>query len=274
MRDYKFKTYDDCFSLNSLGSGSPLVFSNVEEAKNFFEYGRYLFTSGHQSPTQLSCDAEASTDAVQDHRSRYKVLMSNFLSALNAFADARGPLLTIPEDVAMTALRLHVLNTYVVICAGYRPLTSQAQQNDLAPMMEEMMLLSAKLVSSLSSGSDTEHRTASFCLDLGFIIPLFTVASQCTDKTLRRAAIALLRSTSRQEGLWNSLSIAKAAERIMEIEESEGMQLRACIDDTVGSTSSNVPTVLQLDGAGVRLQYVKGYGTDAYCSVVEEICIW
>lgn len=66
------------------------------------------------------------------------------------------------------------------------------------------------------------HIKASFALDLGIVPPLFVVATKCRDRTLRREAIALLMSSPRREGMWDSFLCGKVAEWIMEVEE-EGM---------------------------------------------------
>jgi hypothetical protein len=66
------------------------------------------------------------------------------------------------------------------------------------------------------------HLKASFALDLGVVPPLFVVATKCRDRKLRREAIALLMSSPRREGMWDSLLCGKVGEWIMEVEE-EGM---------------------------------------------------
>ncbi|KIN05124.1 hypothetical protein OIDMADRAFT_39518 [Oidiodendron maius Zn] len=67
------------------------------------------------------------------------------------------------------------------------------------------------------------HIKASFALDLGIVPPLFVVATKCRDRTLRREAIALLMSSPRREGMWDSILCGKVGEWIMEVEE-EGMR--------------------------------------------------
>ena len=67
------------------------------------------------------------------------------------------------------------------------------------------------------------HIRASFALDLGIVPPLFVVATKCRDRKLRREAIALLMSSPRREGMWDSLLCGKVGEWIMEVEE-EGMR--------------------------------------------------
>lgn len=272
MRDYKFKAYEHHFS-RSMGSDAPFLFSDIEEAKNVFEYGRYSFIGSHRA--HFLHDAVDSSETMHDHIAYYTTLLSKFSHALHVFTDTKGSSITPKEEIAVAALQLHVLNTYVSLYVEHLPPAYRPHKNDLVPQMTEMVLLGEKIISSISNNNNFEDQTTSFCLEMGWVIPLYTVASQSQDTTIRRRAIDLLRSTSRQEGLWNSLVIAKAAERIMEIEESEGQQLTACTDDALLSTSSNSPTILQLDGRGVRLQYVRpGQDRGTYISVVEEVLSW
>jgi len=50
-------------------------------------------------------------------------------------------------------------------------------------------------------------------------MPLVSMAFKDHKGQVRRKVIALMRSTHRQEGIWNSLLTAKVAERVMEIED-------------------------------------------------------
>ncbi|KAK3944425.1 putative transcriptional regulatory protein [Diplogelasinospora grovesii] len=274
MRDYKYKTYENYFS-GVMESDTIFSFSSIREAKSVFEHGRYLpvFTSSH--PTELSCNAVAASDTIQGHIAYCTTLMSKFSHALQAFVKTRGSSLTPKEDIAVAVLQLHVLDTQVSFHLEHLPLAYQPHSSQLLPQMKEIVTLGEKIISFISPHDDSRCQAISFCLDMGFIIPLYTVASQCQEPSTRRRAIALLRSTSRQEGLWNSLLIAQAAERIMEIEEIEGMQLRPSGDAASSSTSPGVSTVLQLDSRGGRLQYVRQcQEVDTYISVTEEVFNW
>jgi hypothetical protein len=79
----------------------------------------------------------------------------------------------------------------------------------------ETIVAQAEIVLQLSPAS----KRPSFTLDTEIIMPLSTVVLKCRDSQVRRKAIALLRSTHKQEGIWNSLLTARVIERVMEIEE-------------------------------------------------------
>jgi hypothetical protein len=272
LRDYKSSTYDSYFTA-IVNSDAHFEFSSIEEARNIFEYCLYTFTSSGQP--RPSCDAQPSTGLPQGQVDYFTTLMTKFLTAMRILMNMKEPFLTSRDKVSAAALQLHVLNSYVSFCIEYLPPACQPHDNALLPQMREMVSLCEKIIPFASGGTESAEQRTSFCLDIGYVIPLYTVASQCQDIALRRKAIDLLRSTPRQEGLWNSLVVAKAAERILEIEESVGGQLTPCAPVAALSTSPRSRTVLQLDGTGVRLQYVKpGQDTAVPVSVVEEVVTW
>jgi hypothetical protein len=254
----KFKVYE--MSLSEItANDNPLSFSSIEEAKNAYEYGICLYTRSR--PAQLSCDQERYHATIEAHISLCAAVLSNFYLALQKLTESRGASVTATESIAISVLQLHLLNSYVQFHAEFLPPTHQLPWDQFMPQMKEMVALGEKIISfTLANGG----QTTVFCLDMGIIIPLYTVASKCRDSTIRRKAIALLRSTSRQEGLWNSWLVARAAERIVEIEESilEGT------DD--GLNPASVRPILHLDERGCRLQYGgKGDG-----SITEEVFGW
>jgi hypothetical protein len=270
--DYKFKIYKSYFSGTTLDD-IPFSFSSIEEAKNIFEYGRYIFTSSPAA--ESSCDPVHAAAAVEAQMGYFTTLLSKFSRALQAFIDSKSPSFTPKEDIAISVLQLHVLSTYVSFNVERLPPNNRSRWDEFMPQIKEMVALGEKIVSYTSPDDVHGGQATSFCLDMGFIIPLYNVASQCRDPIIRRKIIALLRSTSRQEGLWNSFLIAKAAERIMEIEESELGDMQACIDGPDQVRSLSIRPILELDEKGGRLQYIRqGGGDNARVKVVEEVFSW
>jgi len=248
-------------------------FSSIEEAKNIFQYGYCLFISSQVK--QQSVDQMPSVAATEARIAHFARLASNFSTALREFRDSKGPLITPKEDIAIAVLQLHTLNNYVSLHAELLPPNERLQWTRDAPEFKELVALGEKIISSTLPGSGLPGQSTSFCLDTGIIPPLYHVASHCQDPVVRRKAVALLRSTSRQEGLWNSLLIANVAERIIEIQESmPGGEEASTISPTQLMLLSVQPT-LELDGRGGRLQYTRqGQGDNAQVHVTEEIFSW
>jgi hypothetical protein len=224
----------------------PLSFSSIKEAKNLFEYGCHLFTSSHAA--QLSCDPAQSPSVVQAQKHHVVNLHSKFSLALQAFVELKGASFSPKENIAIAVLQLHVLNAIVSFDLVLLPPSNRSPWTDFLPQMKEIIALGEKIISSTSSANDSAGQNTSFCLDMGVIIPLSTVINHCRDAVIRRKAITLLRSISRQEGIWNSLLIAKSAERIIEIEESELWHKYAPTDGRNWKEPLLVQPFLELDG--------------------------
>ncbi|KAI0416123.1 hypothetical protein F5X98DRAFT_201127 [Xylaria grammica] len=253
---------------------SPISFSSIEDAKRTFEYGACLFSG--------SLDAKISDDSVQfphkpmeDQRSHLSKLMSKFWLAVQDLVRSKESNFTPSEEVAAAVLQLNVLVTWISFEIDHRYPGSGATWDEFMPQLEEMVLLGEKIVSSLSLRGDNGEETISFCLESGYIIPMYAVASNCRDLTIRRRAIAVLRSVHRQEGLWNSLLAAKAAERIIEIEERESRDVDACADSLGALDLSRTRPLLKIDATGGRLHYTPhSKGEDTSDEVVEEVFSW
>ncbi|KAK9781214.1 putative transcriptional regulatory protein [Seiridium cardinale] len=271
IQDYRSDDYSSLFS-RAVPDGDHLSFSSIEEAKSVYEYGYCMFINNHVS--QRECDPAQAPIDIKSQMGYYSALLLRFLQAIQELVESQRGFLTPKADIAAAVLQLHVLNTYVSLYVEYSPPEDRPSWDTFMPQFIEMVSLGEKIVSFASAGCETGRQPPSFCLDMGYVIPLFTVASQCHEPALRRRAIVLLRSTWRQEGLWNSLVIAQAAERIMEIQETELMATSS--NDSPGLwMSPAVRPILQLDGRGVRLQYMRqGQGEGTEVKVVEQVVNW
>ncbi|KAK9426678.1 hypothetical protein SUNI508_00205 [Seiridium unicorne] len=271
IQDYRSDDYSSLFS-RAIPDGDHLSFSSIEEAKSVYEYGYCMFINNHVS--QRECDPAQAPIDIESQMGYYSALLLRFLQAIQELVESQRGSLTPKADIAAAVLQLHVLNTYVSLYVEYSPPGYRPSWDTFMPQFIEMVSLGEKIVSFASAGCEPGRQPTSFCLDMGYVIPLFTVASQCHEPALRRRAIALLRSTWRQEGLWNSLVIAQAAERIMEIQETELMATSS--NDRLGLwMSPAVRPILQLDGRGVRLQYMRqGQREGTEIKVVENVVNW
>lgn len=78
----------------------------------------------------------------------------------------------------------------------------------------------AEELSAIASSRDQRARYLNtFLLDIEIVGSLHWVAIKCRDPSVRRRAIAVLRSTYRREGLWDSKIATAVAERTIAIEE-------------------------------------------------------
>ena len=249
IESQKFKRYGQLFS-DEMSDDVPLTLNSIEDAKNIFEYGRGLFMSSKAAQSSSEQVPLASLDT-----SLFAKLMLKYSLALQAFIKSKGPHFTPKEEIAIAVLQLHVLASYLWIHIEQGPTDKKAGWGHLKPQMLEMVELAEKVLSSTSP--DNNGSTTLFCLDMGVVIPLYVLATQCGDSMIRRKAITLLRSTSRQEGPWNSLLVAEAAERMMEMEGSVTGGTNACTEGSLERVG--IGPYLGLDGNGDRLEQTR-YG--------------
>ncbi|TAQ87008.1 hypothetical protein B7494_g4666 [Chlorociboria aeruginascens] len=249
---------------------TPSTFSSIEEAKIIYEYGCQSF-SNRRHVSQQAVSYEGVSGVLNANLGPCEDLFGSFSLGLQAFVESKDSSLTRKEEIALAVLQLHLLNSYVSVHTEYQPPGNRSRWDTFMPQFKEMISLGEKIISS----TFLEGHTTSFCLDMGIVIPLYGITTKCRDPIIRRKAIALLRSTSRQEGLWNSLLAARVAERIMELEESELREPNVCTDFSDWSNLPSIEPFLEIDLNGARLRYIRqGEGHNPPTNVVEEMAIW
>ncbi|KAI0874869.1 hypothetical protein GGS24DRAFT_322960 [Hypoxylon argillaceum] len=255
---------------NQIYGDAPIEFSSIDEAKSTFENGACLFSG--------SLDAKLSDDSVQlpnslmkDPRSHLANLTLKFWHAVQELVRSKGESFTLKEELAAVVLQLNVLVTWI----SFEVEVGSPTWDDFTPQLEEALLLGERVIFFILSENNLEGNITSFSLESGYIIPMYAVASSCRDLTIRRRAIAILRSVSRQEGLWNSLLAAHAAERIIEIEERELRAAGLCEDDIAALELFSSRPLLKIDAKGGRLHYTRNARGDQTAEeVVEEVFSW
>jgi hypothetical protein len=103
---------------------------------------------------------------------------------------------------------------YILISTSLE--ASETAFDSYFPHFQEIVTLSRYLLQT--KRSSLFHRKT-FMLDSVICVPLFIVAMKCRDSSLRREANALLESSSRRGGFWDSAFGVKVAEWIISIEE-------------------------------------------------------
>ncbi|KAK8136469.1 hypothetical protein PG984_004409 [Apiospora sp. TS-2023a] len=250
----------------------PTTFSNTEEAKAVFESGCWLLSHG-------DVGVLSDNDGDSTERSSYITLcntrMAEFSNALSNYTSLNSAHLTPKQDISLTLLRLQTLNTKIMFHLEVLPPPYQSRWETFMREMEEIVVLGEKVITYLlDSGCSSNRQATTFCSGMGYVIPLWTVASHSRDPLICQKAIMLLRANSRQEGMWNSFQIADAAKRALEIVGGgvwDG-QAGSITDDKVNSYNLVSSPYLELDEKGGRLHYTRlGGGLGRYDHVVEEI---
>ncbi|KAM3086214.1 hypothetical protein ACMFMG_000351 [Clarireedia jacksonii] len=240
----------------------PLSFSSIQEAKDIFEYGCRLYTTSSifypsNAPSVLLSPSAGARD--------FEYLILKYMQAMNTFISTHGPFFTPQQHIAFSVLRMHILTVNISFYSEFLHPIIRSTYDKFTPQMEEILVLAEKVVVSdlsynLNPSNQDGRETTSFCLDMGIIIPVFFVASNCQESSVRKKAIELLKVMRRQEGLWNSGLVAAAAERMEEI----GKSGKVDVDENEDGRPS-----LELDAKGGRLRYRR-----AGESVAEEMWSW
>ncbi|EAU38102.1 predicted protein [Aspergillus terreus NIH2624] len=212
----------------------PEVFRSIGEARDIFEY--YRSKAGRQFRALDGADPDKFMDLIH----HYSPLLEKLTVALNNFEHTRGPLLTARDKTGLNIIRIYQKMQYIILEYGKLGISDQRSWDNYNFIFEEIVTLAASVVDSaqgieclslspsqLAELSRNGRLKPSFSLDMGIISPVYNVATLCRDPVIRRKALAVLRSMSRQEGVFNSHACALVAEQAIAIEErmAAGMAL-------------------------------------------------
>ncbi|OGM50800.1 hypothetical protein ABOM_000670, partial [Aspergillus bombycis] len=231
---------DDSQVVGSRYAEVPECFLSISDAHECFEYhvGRIYREYSVIEHSKADTGLEQYTNLMQ----QAEVLISKWSTALHRFEESRGSLLTYKDSIGLKILRIYQCWRLVILDGGKSVVTDLQSWDRYNSTFQLIVSLAAAVInmtdadtpisSTSSAPSDTfneGHKRPSFSLDMGIICPLYDVATLCRDPSIRRQAVEVLRSASRQEGLLNSHLCAIVAERVIELEEAAA--LRGGIDD-------------------------------------------
>ncbi|PWY88570.1 hypothetical protein BO94DRAFT_556022 [Aspergillus sclerotioniger CBS 115572] len=223
----------------------PECFSSLAEARDLFEYYSYVFRHEYGKMGGMEATSpELGAAFIQTCIS----LFQKWSGALDQFEKIRGPSLTTKEHIGLKILQMHRCRQAVAFQYHMSGTTDLSGWDMYNPMFQEIVSLAASVVEL--SGEDGPPSTPqpnpssqgrykpSFTLDMGIIDPLYDVATLCRDPLIRRKAVDVLRSATRQEGIFNSYVCAVAAERVISLEE--GVALDTSMESHGGFSASPI----------------------------------
>jgi hypothetical protein len=129
------------------------------------------------------------------------------------------------------------------------------QLDEYTPQFTRVVQLAKMLVQPHTDTQDTPR----FRVDMETVPMLYHVASKCRHPSLRREAIALLRSSANREGLWDGWAVARLAEEIMEMEE-EGLgrvEMREAEDVPAQQRVCKLEEVTDLQSRTMRVRFMR-----------------
>ncbi|OBT57596.1 hypothetical protein VE04_01457 [Pseudogymnoascus sp. 24MN13] len=164
-------------------------------------------------------------------------ILARWSSAYDAYLNIQGKNLTGRKRKGTAVLRIlkELGSTAVVLTKT--TVDDQMEWDVFCSMFDKIVSLAEDIVEI--DQKSTEGRPT-FCIDMALIGPLFAVSCRCRDPIIRRRAISVLQNYNRTEGVWNSFATYKAAQRVLDIEETGLQNSTSCEDVPNWTRISNV----------------------------------
>ena len=229
----------------------PPAFQSIEEASHSLEYHVTHCGQG-LVPAALSPTAEQL--AAQQI---YIGIFDAWQEALQAFLNSVGDSLSITGKLSARVLLLN--KSFLVV--SLKVFISDSPMDDMRwddhlETFKQMTNLAREIVEQSDARVRKEPRSRhKFSIGLNCIAPLYGIASYCRDPVIRREAVALLRRSHNQQGLWNAVITSKVCGKLIEIEEQGLGEVKRCAD---------VPRWARVSGFKVKFDAEGRVGTIAY----------
>jgi hypothetical protein len=145
--------------------------------------------------------------------------------AFESFIASKGKIITNREVRGAALLKIHY--TTAKIMAGVPPSMSDEALSEPANTEEfiepvngfqTIVNLSRSLIAAAVQDAKNGKPPLTFSSDLGVIGPLYYVCINCPSVSIRTAAMELLLSCPRREGMWNSVLIAQMIQQYWALE--------------------------------------------------------
>lgn len=234
-----------------LGSYQPTIpekFASVNEARDYLASSRLTFFL-----YALGANSENTPNKYSDTLRRWSTAFDRFLTGKENNLTAR-------EKSAVHVLKIQRLILRGFVSTGCNREDVQPGNQTLwdknDPIFEEIVSLADDVL--LDAPDTASSSISSFTLDIGLVGSLYDVARRCRDPNIRRRAIHLLHSFSRQEGLWDGRLAARVAKRVVDIEESGLGTVVSCNDIPNSARVAAVLPVFEPEKRSVTSRFIKG----------------
>ncbi|KAI9734079.1 MAG: hypothetical protein M1818_007017 [Claussenomyces sp. TS43310] len=252
----------------------PNCFTSLEQASNAANFLYNAYTRLMQLESGVSEVAPRHERLLVTGRLSLSRLVENWKTALDSFMRHSSPEVIRNEMAAINTLKVQMMGVSVLIQAHNQP--DQTLWDRLTPQFQEIVSLASTVISASAPALPGRRPTPTFSFDTGIVAPLFLVGFKCYNRRIRRQAIALLFAASRQEGIWNSLIVARVVQRVLEIEEEGCDYLGEYEVLPTWARLTTLGTQMDRGGRGYFLQYRRTNGSplDPLNKIVEECMEW
>lgn len=196
----------------------PYRFNTITQARSYLEYIQFraLPSLAHEFGVQISDNPDTISQYAKDlcmsHSEQFNQWRSAF-APLYAEACKSG---SGKDFVAAATLRVSGLSTEIT--AQRMAVRGKAAKNLYEYESREIINLSRLVI------ADPSFRK-SFVFDCGIVPGLFIVTVICGNLGLRKEALQVLKTTvPRREGVWDSTTLLKVAEQVLQMAEAGGLE--------------------------------------------------
>ena len=228
-----------CPELQGSNPEIPATFTSLEEAYDFYQYytnqSLHLWYDIKQRPAP---ERVTEPRIFLDIFRKWQISMQSFLQRNNGTLDPSAQQAARILQLNLQMLELSIDN-FTQEHGPRLPVWDQGafQYQMTGPLAWDRstaelkhILILARDVVEYSLKIETSQRFRSFALDTNIVETLFAIAHLSRDPFIRREAVALLRLSPRQEGLWDGVVVAQVCEKLIEIEEEGLGVVRSCDD--------------------------------------------
>ncbi|EPE32343.1 Zn2/Cys6 DNA-binding protein [Glarea lozoyensis ATCC 20868] len=183
------------------------LFDRIVRFRHQTLYSRLYAPETSDSPTNIATEVEF-------YRNQLMAFHNAFRPILDESIQNDGTIIN-PAAILVSLYQRYTAILLSVILEGSE-MVYDNHLSDFQYIVNTCRLLAESIVSTQLP------RMPRFSLDTGIVLPLSLVANRCRDRTLRREAIDLLFANPRQEGMWDSILVARVGSWISSWEE-EGL---------------------------------------------------
>ena len=262
---------------NTLDEGTPATESPAQPSIPR-EYDTFCIAREHLNEIiqwlcqALDWDSLATTSIVierADTAREVKALLSQWLTAFNCYHPQPGG---IHEEELLRRdclhLRAHHRAALIMVdcLSSTSEMTFDEHHESFTALLEEC--------SAAAVPPTSPNISFHFGFSLGLIPPLFLLATRCRHPSIRREAVAVLRSMHRSEGCWDSCSAARIAEHVINIEERGLTVIQSAGDVTAFSRLRLVGAQVEYENQQLLLRVARYPFNDVEPPIEEERVDW
>ena len=244
----------------------PAAFASLEQARNSLDYHWNSCTEffnkvesnawganstgirGH-GPLDVLRTADTARQEIFDILERWLVAFQAFQQNYGRSLDSRG------LQAARTLGISHSLAMIFITASTVQVSQDETVWDGLTEHFEHVVSLAALIIDASFCDKSTQKQGSDFSLNMNTVAPLYAVAHKCRHPIIRRKAVSLLYAAPRQEGIWDSITTARVAERLIGIEESGLGNVTRCED---------VPDWARISDVEVKFDLQERQGTVKY----------